>query len=342
MTESATAELPLVTAAVLAYNRRDALAITLDKLLSELDYPAERLEILVVDNASTDGTAEMMRERFPQVTLLVNEENTGIAGWNRAFEAGRGEWFLVLDDDCYVEGDALRRGVELARDRGADLVSYSVDSLDPERPFSEHYRTGFLSFWGCSVLISARAIREVGMFDPGLFIWAHELDYAIRLLDRGLTHAALPDVASMHMKEVPGFSAFMNQRNRRNFGYLATKHLQPRDAAAAVTNLLVRALAETAANRQMANGILPVITGAWAGLGVRSPVRPAVSSLYRRNYLDFASHLRFVRGPVERWRDRRDPSRPPAIYARQHAYWDGRPQLYPRERAALRVPIGDR
>ena len=92
-------EQPLVTAAVLAYNRRDPLRITLTKLRDELDWPGERLEVIVVDNASTDGTADMVRAEFPGTKLIVNERNTGISGWNRAFEAGTGEWFLVLDDD---------------------------------------------------------------------------------------------------------------------------------------------------------------------------------------------------------------------------------------------------
>src|SRR4051794_16334601 len=112
---------PLVTVAILAYNRRDALAVTLDKVLGELDHPADRLEVIVVDNASDDGTAEMVRERFPSVTVIRNEENVGIGGWNRAFEAGRGDWFLVLDDDCYPPPDALRRGFVAAARHGADL-----------------------------------------------------------------------------------------------------------------------------------------------------------------------------------------------------------------------------
>jgi GT2 family glycosyltransferase len=77
--------LPRVTVAILAYNRRDALAVNLQKV-SEIDYPRDRLEVIVVDNASEDGTAEMVRERFPEVELIVTERNVGIAGWNRAFE----------------------------------------------------------------------------------------------------------------------------------------------------------------------------------------------------------------------------------------------------------------
>src|SRR3954470_24566374 len=139
---------PSVTAAVLAYNRRECLAVTLTKLHERLEPPDGGLEVIVVDNASTDGTAEMVRSEFPNVRLIVNPENEGIGGWNRAFAEGRGEWFLVLDDDCYVEGETLRRALEAAEEHGADMVSLGVDSADPEQSFSDWDRTGLIMFRG--------------------------------------------------------------------------------------------------------------------------------------------------------------------------------------------------
>src|SRR3954454_25337505 len=90
------ADLPEITVAILSYNRHDQLAVTLSTLMERLTWPAERLEIVVVDNASTDGTGVMVRQRFPSVRLIENDRNEGVGGWNRAFAEGSGEYFLVL------------------------------------------------------------------------------------------------------------------------------------------------------------------------------------------------------------------------------------------------------
>jgi GT2 family glycosyltransferase len=251
---------PLVTFAILAYNRREALRINLTKLRDELDWPAEKLEVIVVDNASSDGTSDMVRAEFPAVQLIRSEQNTGISGWNRAFEAGTGEWFLVLDDDCYVTGDALRRAVAAAQEHGADLVSFKVTSPGGDAEvFNEFYETGLLAFWGCSALLSGRAARDLGGLDPGIFIWGHEAEFVARLLDRGWRHLHLPEVVSVHMKSPPDFKLAQHKRNLQSFGYIA---------------------------------------GLRDGLGNRAPVRAAVSQLYRRNFIEFSSPLAFARGPV--------------------------------------------
>src|SRR4051794_19920669 len=130
---------PLVTVNVLAHNRRTDLATTLRVLRDDLDYPSEALELIVVDNASTDGTAEMLARDFPDVRVIEGP-NVGAAGWTRGFEAGRGDFFLVLDDDCYLSGDSLRAAVEAAEREGADLVSFRVvSSFEPSFEFNVHY-----------------------------------------------------------------------------------------------------------------------------------------------------------------------------------------------------------
>jgi GT2 family glycosyltransferase len=323
---------PKVTVAILAYNRRDALAVNLSKVFGELDYPPDRLEVIVVDNASTDGTAEMVRERFPQARLIVTPENTGIGGWNRAFEAGTGEWFLVLDDDCYLAGDGLRRALAAAEGFGADLVSFSVDSSEPGQVFSDFYRTGLLLFWGCSVLISRRAIERLGGFDEALFIWAHEAEFAMRALDAGFRHLHLPDVRSVHMKGLPQLTEFSATRNVRNFAYLAGKLLQPVDAAVAFFNVVVRSLIEAVRYPGFHPGLPAAFAGLRDGLRVRDPVRPEVSRLYRRNFVEFASHVR----PWPRLRHVLKGFEPGTDY--RHAYWEARPRLYPETPAAIRVP----
>lgn len=338
-TSLASEDLPLVTVAVLAYNRRDPLRINLGKLRDELDWAAEKLEVIVVDNASSDGTSEMVRSEFPDVHLIRSDVNTGISGWNRAFQAGAGEWFLVLDDDCYVTGDALHRALAGARAHRADLVSFRVKSSDEEiYVFNEFYDTGLLAFWGCSALISGRAARGLGGFDPGIFIWGHEAEFVARLLDRGWRHLHLPEVISVHMKSPAGFKLAQHKRNLQSFGYIAGKLLRPRDLLPAAGNLLLRVLTESVRRPQILTCMPAVAAGLRDGLRNRAPVRAAVSELYRRNFIEFTSPLAFARGPllILRQRGRPDLAEQDAA-ERRDRFWRERAACYPQGTGSLAV-----
>ncbi len=87
---------PLVSVVSLTYNRRASIAELLAALRHQT-YP--RFEVIVVDNCSTDGTAEMIRRDFPEVRLIETGSNLGMVAYNLGFEAARGDYILVMDDD---------------------------------------------------------------------------------------------------------------------------------------------------------------------------------------------------------------------------------------------------
>src|SRR3954469_7567393 len=112
---------PTVTIVFLVYNRRDELRISLQKMTEESDYPRERVDVVVVDNASEDGAAAMVREEFPEVQLIRREVNSGVSAINDGFAVAKGDFVLGLDDDCYLPPDGLRRAIALAAEHEADL-----------------------------------------------------------------------------------------------------------------------------------------------------------------------------------------------------------------------------
>jgi len=298
---------PAVTVAILAYERRDAVRITLEKTLRELDYPA--LEVIVVDNASTDGTAAMVRAEFPSVRVVRLEENVGVSGWNHAFALARGEWVLILDDDCYLEGGALKRAVAAATANRAGLVSFRVrSSFAPDWYFNDAYPTGILAFWGCSALVSRLALRRLGGYDPNIFIWANEVEFTMRLLDAGWRHLYLPEVVATHMKPpIPRGKPTENPRalalNYGNWAYTAGKLLRPAAAVQVLARLLAGVGLEAAARSPRAVRALPLVLASFArGVRVRQPVRPAVSAAYRDGFSSFGSPLEVIRRPSERLR----------------------------------------
>ena len=332
--------LPSVTVVVLAFNRRDKLRESLAKMLAGLDYPADRLDVIVVDNGSTDGSGDMVRAEFPDARVIRRDDNIGVSGWNDGFAAAEGEFVLALDDDAYLPGDGLRRAVMAAQGHEADLVSFSVRAEDdPSHRFNDDYNTGLLSFWGCAVLVRREALAALGGYDPAIFLWANELEFTVRFLDRGFRHLHLPEVEAVHMKYPPHIDEWMAwgyRVNAHTWAYIAGKLLRPRDAVEAFIALLATTTRDTFRLHRGAVLALPhVLRGFTRGLRRRDPVTNAeVSRLYRQHMHSFASPWWFVRPPWQLLGARSDPRDLRAEYIAE------RPRYYPSSEATLQVRNG--
>ena len=334
------AQWPVVSVTMLAYNRRDEVRNTIRTLLDDLDYPNDRLEIIVVDNSSEDGTVEMVRREFPGVKVLDMPENLGAPALNRAFAQARGDWVMILDDDCWIDGQSLKLAVASAESAGADLVSFRVRSgIDPDYFFSEIYTTGLLAFWGCAWIVTRRALGVLTGYDPNIFIWGNEAEFMLRFLDAGFRHLYLPEVVAVHMKlpppDIPDFRP--HRVNIRHWCYTAAKLLAPADAARVIGRLLLTIIIDVFAfSPTAARTFPPALAGVIDGLRVRKAVRAEVSALYRDNFISFANPLWFLRTPAQRWLAwRGDPSRiGPDARGRFDAFREHRRRYYPALEAA--------
>lgn len=333
---------PTVTIVYLAYNRRDELRESLRRMLSDSDYDPDLVDVIVVDNASTDRTADMVREEFQQVQLIVRDENVGVSGWNEGLAAASGEYVLALDDDCYLPLDGLRRAVAAARERDADLVSFKVVSTyDTDHVFTEYYRTGLFTYWGCAVLMRRRVIEALGGYDPQIFIWANELEFLLRFYDRGFCHLHLPEVVAQHMKAPgPPGGAFYTRAyciNARHFAYIAAKLFTRRDAGEAFLALLARNVRDgLRLDRSAVRAVRYTLAGFVQGLRHRAPLRNAqVSRVYRRNFESFASPWWLSRPIPELIRKlpRELISGRPKNVGRLEQFFADRGSLYPAENA---------
>jgi GT2 family glycosyltransferase len=334
-------ESPTVTIVFLVYNRCEELRTSLVEMLEHSDYDPSLVDVIVVDNASKDGASDMVEAEFPQVQLIRREVNCGVSAWNDGFAVATGELILVLDDDCYLPPDGLTRAVEALRGHDADLASFAVTSAHrPGYRFDIAYRTGLLSFWGCSVLIRRDVIEAIGGFDREIFVWAHELEFMLRFFDRGFRHLHMPEVVAIHMKDASGtwrdyFSTQAYRINSRHFGYVAAKHLHPRDALETLVALLAVNLRDGVRHDRTALGALVDTAAGFAhGLRRRSPVRNAqVSRTYRRNFYSFASPWWVSRRPREvlGFVDRDAPP----LEQRVTHYFASRSRYYPNSAATL-------
>ena len=296
---------PRVTVVYLSFNRREQLRRSVSETLEKLEYPSDLLDVIVVDNASEDGSAEMLERDFPQVRVIRRTVNNGVPGWNDGFAVAEGDYVLALDDDCYLSGEGLRRAVAEAEACCADLVSFGVaSSFDPSHRFDHEYRTGLLSFWGCAVLMRREVLDRLGGYDPQIFVWANELEFMVRFFDAGFRHLHLPDVIALHMKNPEPWQGTVPERvyctNARHFGYIAGKLLRPRDAVETFVALLATSVRDARQYDRVTFKALPdVVRGFIQGCRNRAPVRRSVSRAYRENYKSFASPWWLSRPPAE-------------------------------------------
>lgn len=336
---------PSVTIVFVVYNRRDELRESLRRMLEESDYRPDRVDVVVVDNASEDDSAAMVRAEFPEVELIARDENIGAPAWNDGFAIAQGDWVLILDDDCYLPRDGLRRGVAAGIEHRADLVSFKVVSTqDPKHVFSESYRTGLFAFWGCAWLVRRAVLAELGGYDPELFMWGNELEFMLRFFDRGYRHLHFPEVVAQHMKPAPAPDDWIEERsyriNARRFAYVAAKLLRPRDAAEALLALAARNLRDgLRTNRVALKALTDTAGGFTRGLRRRQAVGNAeLSRFYRANFETFASPWWLSRSPGELVRALpREFSRGqrPQEIGRRERYYAERARYYPDEAATL-------
>ena len=300
---------PVVSIVFLVYNRCDELRISLQRTLAA-DYDPACQEIIVVDNASTDGSAEMVRSEFPSVRVLTHPRNVGVSGWIFGLAAATGEYLLLLDDDCYLPEDGLSDAVAAAERHRADMVSFKVVSTDdPTWEFTDKYRTGLFMFWGCAVLMRRGVAQALTGYDPEIFFLANELEFTLRFFDHGYRHLHLPQVVAQHMKRVPGPDddpdRWIDERsyriNARNWGYIVGKLFRAREAGGALVALLARVLRDGLRIDHLALKAIPdTLAGFAHGVRHRAPLaNPELSRVYRHNFETFASPW-WVDGPSER------------------------------------------
>lgn len=197
-----------------------------------------RFEVIVVDNASSDGSAEAIRAAFPQVTLLAPERNLGFGVANNlAAKSARGEFIVLLNPDTQVTSDAVGEIVRYARTRSEDGIiggrTLRADgSLNPSscwgRPslWSVFCRACFLSSifprtrlfdptslgrWkrdterdvdvvsGCFLSAPRRLWRRLGGFDESFFMYGEDVDLSLRSMKLGANPRITPKATLIHV-----------------------------------------------------------------------------------------------------------------------------------------------
>jgi len=219
---------------IVTWNAKKYVTECLDSLQAYSNNP--NAEIIVVDNASTDGTPELVRDSYPGVTLIRNEENLGFAkGNNVGIRRGTGEYVLLINSDVHVLDNCIKQIVEYMKQNprigllgpkmlGADRKSYrsymgaptlwrafcralALDVLFPNSrifggflmPYFKRDQVAEVDVLNGWFWAARRdALNQVGLLDETFFMYGEDIDWCIRFRQAGWKVVYYPKAESIH------------------------------------------------------------------------------------------------------------------------------------------------
>ena len=217
-------------------------------------------EVVVVDNGSSDGSADVVREQLPEARV-IEQENLGLAaGWNRGMEEASGRYFLILNSDAWLTDGSLRRLVAFA-DQQPDAAIVGPRLLNPDGSLQRSVR-GFPTLWrlateyfflrklaprsralnafyaggfdhqhvreaeflmGACMLVRREAVDQVGPLDEDFFLFSEETDWAYRFREAGWKVVFFPEAECVHVGGASHGGRMFRENVRGHLRFLA-KH----------------------------------------------------------------------------------------------------------------------
>ena len=196
-------------------------------------------EVFVVDNFSIDGSVEMVRQKFPEFTLIANQENLGFSkANNQAMRLAKGEYVLLLNPDTVVEEDTFLKivefmgehpdagglGVKMVDGKGRFLPEskrglpapnvafykiFGFSRIFPKSKTFGQYHLGFLDenethevdiLSGAFMLMRKDALDKVGLLDEAFFMYGEDIDLSYRIAKGGYKNYYFPETSIIHYK----------------------------------------------------------------------------------------------------------------------------------------------
>jgi hypothetical protein len=219
---------------IVNWNVRELLARCLNSISSCLK--SREFEVIVVDNASEDGSVEMMKREFPQVKLIENQENVGFGrASNQGIKIAQGKYLFILNPDTLVGPNTLENIIDFMDSNPKVGIGGCYVYYPDGRPQSSFYKfptllsyfSRMLSifrilpinrltqkfFWeykdnnisgtvdrvlGGAMVLRKETVEQIGVFDEAYFMYAEELDLCYRARQKGWEVSTIPDTEIIH------------------------------------------------------------------------------------------------------------------------------------------------
>jgi GT2 family glycosyltransferase len=243
---------PLVSVVILNWNGKNFLNSCVKSVL-ETDYPTDLLEVIVVDNGSTDGSAKSLKKMFPQVKLVENERNLGFCvGNNMGVKHASGNLLVLLNNDTIVNKNWVNEILKSAKDPKIGIVGCRLYFPGTRIIQSIGYRMIFIGYWesigagkensdeftkvgdvdfvcGAAMAVKKKVIETIGLFDPEFYAYAEDLDLCYRARKAGYrvvtSGAIVYHYGSVSWDHFPIKKAYLFCRNHL---YFILKHYSPK------------------------------------------------------------------------------------------------------------------
>lgn len=235
---------PALSLVIVSFNSKEVLRECLKSLLAgySQEFANKDYELILIDNASSDGSVEMIKGEFPQVELIEAKENLGFAKANNlGIKKSQGRLILFLNPDTIVQSDTLSTMinyidsepsvgvatclVELSGNRGIDLDCHrgfptpwasfcyftGLEKLFPRsRIFGQYHQTWkdlstiheIDSAVGAFMLVKREVGEKIGWWDEDFFFYGEDLDFCFRVKEMGLKVMYNPTVKIYHYKGI--------------------------------------------------------------------------------------------------------------------------------------------
>jgi len=205
---------------VAGLNRKKGL-INLIKSVNKSTY--KNFEILVIDNSQNPHLKKIITKKFSKVCYLNMPTNTGVLGFNIGFANAKGEYILALDDDCTINPDTLENIIKIFPTKAKNVAVLSTNIYKPlvKKYCFEHLLKNNIQNINIAANMAVYkkiVFAKVGYFDPDFFLWVHEDDLSIRILNHNLKIHFEPKIIVNHYEK-------MNFGLRKDMAFLLSRNL---------------------------------------------------------------------------------------------------------------------
>ncbi len=233
---------PKVSIIIVNYNGKRTFKKSLDSIRRS-DFPKDEVEIIVVDNNSTDGSLAILR-KYPGVILIKNKDNRGFAeGNNIGIKKSKGEFIVLLNNDIIIKKDWIKRGIATMENNrfigvlggkiyygGTKKIWFGGAKILPGLFVLHNYlndKEGLSDYIAFSAVILRKSVlKRVGLFDEDFFLYVEDTDLCTRIKNGGYQIFYNPKMVSWHLISEKRASAHEEYFEQRNRSYHFIKHFK--------------------------------------------------------------------------------------------------------------------
>ena len=208
---------PLVSIIIVNWNRCEDVIETLENIQNLL---YKNVEIIVVDNGSTDNSLKVLKNYEPHIRLLALPMNTGCEdGNNVGILNAKGEVLLFIDSDAGIEADGISKLLEsFNEDDSVGIVEPKIIRPSDNKVLNESENWPIRNtFTGCVVAIRAEVFKQIGLRPGEFFLYASEPDICLRAIDHGFKIIHRSDIVGEHREAV-------TSRVNKRFYFFSTRN----------------------------------------------------------------------------------------------------------------------